>query len=654
MLQRNTTITLCERLTADPTCYILRKFSRDDFDMNQRISFLAQLAKGADDAVAAGQNANAKNTGMGICSAFAAATCIAGATTNPFGWAIVALAATAGLVSIGSAVKSNADTAPVLEKLRRVRAVLLSPGSKMQGWASLWALVGTDEFCDYLDAAGSGSLHDGKIHSKDGLNPFTQAVTYCAQRHGMEVDAVITAMRQQKTLSSATSALPQTQAPAALIGAATQMGAIEAVVQTAPIIPTPPPVAYTPNANDFHDAAAVWSDDEQSAEDAILAAEARPSVMKSAVEVLPTTPPPPAPEDVWSEDELAEFMSAPLPYIPTEADRLLALGSANPLQPVLIVGSPGSGKGMFASAALADAVSKGAEVWVIDPKSDRKEAGYWAGVSRHYLLDPAVNDDIGAQTLSILAEFGKRQYNRKNELEPDDKPLILFIDEVNTVAANMTTAELAVFGKRVVTLAGQGRSQNVAVWLGAQAVILEMLGIKGESNRDIFSQVVCVNGSDTHKAFTILKNLGMDQARLKVLNPNIRYWLTPAANVDAPILAAPPISAWGENVIDLRPSPDAPITAGKNDLSHVEVTAQATPAKESAPKSEAMVQMERTMQAAAKLIKDAGVGGIRRSGEKGINSRVSTALRPNLDRALDLLVSRYGYKFDAKTETYSR
>jgi hypothetical protein len=81
-----------------------------------------------------------------------------------------------------------------------------------------------------------------------------------------------------------------------------------------------------------------------------------------------------------------------------------------------------------------------------------------------------------------------------------------------------------------------------------------MLGIKGATNRDIFSQVVCVNGSQPEKARAILANLGMDKSFLDACKPGSRYWITQSGAITAPILKDPPAKDWSGNVIDLRPS----------------------------------------------------------------------------------------------------
>lgn len=234
--------------------------------------------------------------------------------------------------------------------------------------------------------------------------------------------------------------------------------------------------------------------------------------------------------------------------------KILGLGMAQPLQPVMIVGSPGAGKGITSSSMLALTTQQGAEVWVVDPKSDVKEAKYWAKVKRHYLIDPTVNDDIGECILGVLEEFEQRQFARKNGREDDSKPLILLLDEVNTIVANLTKPQLEIFGRKVINLAAQGRSQNCALWIGCQAVILKQLGIEGASNRDIFTQVVCVNGSDRTKAKNILSTLGMDANRLTGLSNDQFYWVTNDETIEAPLLECVPVSGWGSNVIDLRPA----------------------------------------------------------------------------------------------------
>jgi hypothetical protein len=241
--------------------------------------------------------------------------------------------------------------------------------------------------------------------------------------------------------------------------------------------------------------------------------------------------------------------------------RVLSLGIADPLQPVMVVGSPGSGKGVTISSMLSLAVmERDAEVWVVDPKSDAQEAGLWKRVARHYLLDPSINWDLGARVLGILSEFEGRMRARKNGKERRDTPLILFLDELNTIAMNLTKEETPVFGAKLITIAAQGRSQNCSIWIAAQAVILKQLGIEGATNRDMFSQVVCINGANKSKARSILLTLGIDGSRLNRLD-NGYYWLTTEEIMRAPHLEVNG-GVWGGNVIDLRPAERGEVFGG--------------------------------------------------------------------------------------------
>lgn len=249
----------------------------------------------------------------------------------------------------------------------------------------------------------------------------------------------------------------------------------------------------------------------------------------------------------------------PVTTAPTVA-ALLGAGFAQPLQPQLILGAPGSGKGMYAAYALSFAATKHrAETWILDPKSDQSEAGYWQYATRHYLKDPCLNDlTFGVDVLKVIVEFERRVSDRKNGEESKDNPLILFIDEVNTVSSNLTKAEVTAFGAKVMSLASQSRSQNAAIWLGGQCAILELLGIRGSSNRAVFSQVICVHGDEPHKAISILGNLGMDKTMLESCKAGSRYWVTPGGVVTAPKMTELVSDGWGQNVIDLRPRDEQP------------------------------------------------------------------------------------------------
>jgi hypothetical protein len=154
-------------------------------------------------------------------------------------------------------------------------------------------------------------------------------------------------------------------------------------------------------------------------------------------------------------------------------------------QSALIVGTPGSGKGMLISNAIR--VLKGRvpnlKVFVIDPKADPKERGYWESIAdtyRAYCLMDCPDPDEGAEwLLRCMDEF---------RVMPG--PKLLIFDELMASATELELADpktkaLQRLKKFVVGLIGQGDSRGVWIWAMTQSPQVKDLGISGGARANL-------------------------------------------------------------------------------------------------------------------------------------------------------------------------
>ena len=148
-------------------------------------------------------------------------------------------------------------------------------------------------------------------------------------------------------------------------------------------------------------------------------------------------------------------------------------------QSALIVGVPGSGKGMLVSNAIRTLKAKypDLKIFVIDPKASPKERGYWEGISdvyRAFSLKNCADPDEGAEwLLGCMAEFTTMP-----------GPKLCIFDELMTAATELELADrkykaLARLKKFIVGLVGQGDSEEEWLWAMSQSPHVKDLGTGG-------------------------------------------------------------------------------------------------------------------------------------------------------------------------------
>jgi hypothetical protein len=154
-------------------------------------------------------------------------------------------------------------------------------------------------------------------------------------------------------------------------------------------------------------------------------------------------------------------------------------------QSALIVGTPGSGKGILISNAIRVLKSRvpNLKVFVIDPKADPKEKGYWTSIAdtyRAYCLMDCPDPDDGAEwLLRCMDEFRQMP-----------SPKLLIFDELMASATELELADpkmkaLPRLKKFVVGLIGQGDSRGVWIWAMTQSPQVKDLGISGGARANL-------------------------------------------------------------------------------------------------------------------------------------------------------------------------
>ena len=148
-------------------------------------------------------------------------------------------------------------------------------------------------------------------------------------------------------------------------------------------------------------------------------------------------------------------------------------------QSALIVGVPGSGKGILISNAIRVLKAKvpSLKVFVIDPKASPKERGYWESIADEYRAFSLKNcedpDEGAAWLLSCMDAFRRLP-----------GPKLCIFDELMTAATELELSDskmkaLPKLKKFVVGLVGQGDSEAEWLWAMTQSPQVKDLGMSG-------------------------------------------------------------------------------------------------------------------------------------------------------------------------------
>lgn len=144
---------------------------------------------------------------------------------------------------------------------------------------------------------------------------------------------------------------------------------------------------------------------------------------------------------------------------------------AEDLRNTLIVGVPGSGKGLFISNCIGSVQQRGdTTVFYIDPKNDEKETGYFAGrVNKLYRLPKGIVESSPGEIAPWLSDCLNDYESFKVTSNKPRK--LLIIDEMTALMESMEelgAKHLKWFKRKINTYVASGDSRGITFWGIAQ------------------------------------------------------------------------------------------------------------------------------------------------------------------------------------------
>jgi len=177
--------------------------------------------------------------------------------------------------------------------------------------------------------------------------------------------------------------------------------------------------------------------------------------------------------------------------VPSSDPSDIAESLAVNLQSTLIVGQPGSGKGVCIAMATR-AVKKlhpDVKIWAIDPKADPSEAWYWEAVD-HYLpvrIDPFADAESMTGIMEAIDDFIQ-------QFQDSDGAKLLIFDEALAVkekTGRWFKGLMAGFN----ALCSMGRSRRQYGWLVSQSPNTDDFGISG-GVRNVYRRILLISADN--------------------------------------------------------------------------------------------------------------------------------------------------------------
>jgi hypothetical protein len=189
----------------------------------------------------------------------------------------------------------------------------------------------------------------------------------------------------------------------------------------------------------------------------------------------------------------------------------LAKQLADDMKNTLIVGVPGSGKGLLASNALQHVQDRGdTTVFYVDPKNDSKETGYFTGRVNHLFRLPG--GIIKAQAVDVYLWLNQC-FQAYENFNPGNGRKLLVLDELTSLIRKLANVPAKVTGtvkgsdwleEQIITYAAAGDSAGATLWGIAQNGHNTGVGMDGGAKSQL-----------TPIALISIKQLPASQALLK-------------------------------------------------------------------------------------------------------------------------------------------
>lgn len=140
----------------------------------------------------------------------------------------------------------------------------------------------------------------------------------------------------------------------------------------------------------------------------------------------------------------------------------------------LILGLPGSGKGMLLANAIRAAKAKYSDlnIFVIDPKASDKEVGYFQGIAN--VVKRCKCEDLEPKD---AVEWIKECFDEYNRYVAQHGRTLLILDEGTLVGNKAKKAKDTILQDKLVSLTSCGDVEGKNVWIAAQAPFVGGLGI---------------------------------------------------------------------------------------------------------------------------------------------------------------------------------
>ena len=192
-----------------------------------------------------------------------------------------------------------------------------------------------------------------------------------------------------------------------------------------------------------------------------------------------------------TSDSVATTQTRTVHNVPTNEPSDIAESLAVNLQSTLIVGQPGSGKGVCIAMATR-AVKKlhpDVKIWAIDPKADPSESWYWEAVD-HYLpvrIDPFADAESMTGIMEAIVNFIQR-------FQESDGAKLLIFDEALAVkekTGRWFKGLMAGFN----ALCSMGRSRRQYGWLVSQSPNTDDFGISG-GVRNVYRRILLISADN--------------------------------------------------------------------------------------------------------------------------------------------------------------
>ena len=177
----------------------------------------------------------------------------------------------------------------------------------------------------------------------------------------------------------------------------------------------------------------------------------------------------------------------------------------------LIIGIPGSGKGMLVANAIRVAKQKhpSLKIFVVDPKADQKESGYFAScdVVKSYACMDASPSTVAAWAEATFNSYA--QYAQQNERT------LLIVDEGTMLGNKLNQAKSTLLVDKLTSYASGGDSAGRNVWFMMQSPYVTGASLNLSTTSQMTSIVIAfsenIGAIAQWKSAKIFKQLSLDE-----------------------------------------------------------------------------------------------------------------------------------------------